>query len=335
MKNASLSLIGVAIVTMVVSSCGSLAPTASVRDDVYFLPSQAPLTASMDGGAPDVSSTPAPTDDYYDPQTSQQMGADRNYYDLTYNDPYYYNYGRFGFNNFGNSMAFQPNLYMGAYGNSMAWGFGTGVYSGWYRPGFSGSCSPFGGINGWDQFAWYNDPFYNNGWGSPYGFGGYNGYGSCGYGFGGGYGYGNYYSPYGNCYSCYTPVVTGDAGYGTMVGHRPSTRGGGSMSNVGLNRPVRNTVGLMPAPRGTNGVRYQGDARTRTQPTAPSIDRDPVRPSRSANERTRPSIDPSRSAPGRSVFDGSRSSPSPSIGGGGGSRGGGGGGGTRSSPGRR
>ncbi|MBK9628587.1 MAG: hypothetical protein IPO56_13065 [Flavobacteriales bacterium] len=303
------------------ASCGSLAPTASVRDDVYYMPSEAPVTVSLyDTPAAD----PAPTtDDYYDANTSQQLGADKSYYDMTYNDPYYYNYGRFGF---GTQMNGWQSGWSGAgWGMGMGWGnSGWGSNAGW---GY-GMGSP-----------WMNPYGYGSSYG--YGYGGYNGWNSpwgmnCGgmynpYGYGSmGYGYGGYQSPYGNCYNCYSPLVTGDTWNGTTVGHRPSmgtvqgARTPGSIQRL----PPRNTVGLAPLPNyRVNGQRSTTQDRYRTQPITPGTDRTRTTPNRSPNERTRTAPSPSRSAPQRTI-DGGRTSPSPNTGGGGG-------GGTRTSPSRR
>ncbi|MBK7083589.1 MAG: hypothetical protein IPH53_02520 [Flavobacteriales bacterium] len=100
---------------------------------------------------------PEPTtkqDDYYNEEEGKRYADPRSYYDMTYNDPYYYNYGRFGF-----------GMGMGSYGSGfgMNYGYGNSGYGGW------------------------NDPYWNNSWQSGYGAWGYNGWNN---GFGGYGGYG-------------------------------------------------------------------------------------------------------------------------------------------------
>ena len=91
----------VALLALTIVSCGSIRTASDVRDDVYYMPSDAPLTASVADvpPAPEPAPEPAPkstppTDDYYNAETATQY-APSNYYDMAYNDPYYYNYGRF------------------------------------------------------------------------------------------------------------------------------------------------------------------------------------------------------------------------------------------------
>jgi hypothetical protein len=69
---------------------------------------------------------------YYDPAESQRANsAYRDYYDMAYNDPYYYNYGRFGFGS--GISSFGPSYGMGlSYGwptsfGSMSVGYGMGM----------------------------------------------------------------------------------------------------------------------------------------------------------------------------------------------------------------
>lgn len=335
------------LAAVVLASCGSMQPATHVADDVYYMPSKAPASASTARPAPapveEPRRAPATTDDYYDPGTSKELGADRNYYDMTYNDPYYYNYGRFGFNTA--PMGWQTGWNGPGWGGGMGWGggvgwgtgmgwgsgwnmsigYGTGMYSGWHRP-----------MWGYDPWAW-NSPW---GWNSPWSW-------NRPWGMGGGWGYGGYYSPWGNCYGCYAPVIIGDGGVAnsTMIRHRsPMGSRSGLASGEGVRRtPVRNPVGLAPVQQRNATAPQRRDQvdRDRQQPvTAPSRDRalTPQRdrnaiPQRDRNVRdTNPSRGVDRSAPNRSPsYDGGggggRTSPSRDTGGGGG--------GTRTSPGRR
>lgn len=315
---------------LLMASCGTTrSTTASVDDDVYFSPSNAPVKASVGRGAPPPEPEPEPapsTDDYYDANTSQSLGSG-NYYDMTYNDPYYYNYGRFGFNSspmgwqtgwngpgwgggmMGGDFGWYSRMGWGAgwQGVGMGWGYGSSIYSGFYRPG------------------WVYDPWMSP---NPWGYGGM----GMGYGYGTGYGYGNYYGPWGNCYSCYAPVVVGDSwSNNTVVAPRRSVGSGGAGTGVGTRRmPVRNSVGLAPVPVDRNpDVRRTPavDRRPSTPANDPGRSRPTTLPDRS-RERSTPAREPSRAAPSRNHDGGGRSTPAPS-------RGGGGGGGTRTSPGRR
>ncbi|MBL7951314.1 MAG: hypothetical protein JNM62_06300 [Flavobacteriales bacterium] len=317
MERFDRTLLGLLPLAFFATSCGTMrSTTASVDDDVYFMPSTAPVLAAADASAPLDEPEPVVTDDYYDPGTAQDLGTDRNYYDIVYNDPQFYNQGRFGFNT---SMGWQNGWNGPGWGGGMGWGsgwnvglgwgwgYGSGVYSGWYSP----------------NWMWGNN------WNSPWG------WNNWGYGWGGGYGYGNYYGPWGNCYSCYTPVVIGDGGWSnTVVAPRsPLGSGGAGMVSGTRRMPVRNPVGLAPSPN---------DRTALTRNRAPEVDRvvkepakQPVRtrpaiPTRTRDE-SRPTRDVGRTAPGRG-FDGGggggRTNPSPGTGGGGG-------GGTRTNPGRR
>lgn len=235
---------------LLLASCAGVQPVAQHADDVYYMPSQAPPPAPISEAtnAP-VAQDKSMDEDYYDATTSQQFGAGGSYYDMAYNDPYYYNYGRFGF---GSNMGWQNgwnasgwgmgmNMGMGGMGMGMGmgWGYGTGVFSGWYgsAPYWGYTRWPgFGYGHGWDPWAWYNDPYYYNGYG--------HGYGS---------GYGNYWGPWGNCASCYTPVVIGGAS-GSVVGHRPSLSrpSGGGSATYRPRAMYRDPVGL------TRGVVREG-----------------------------------------------------------------------------
>lgn len=336
MKNV-LNILLLTIPVGLLTSCASMQQGTGVADDVYYLPSQAPVTASISRTVPveePASKAPA-LDDYYDPGTSNAIGTDRDYYDIAYNDPQYYNYGRFGFN--AAPMGWQTGWNSPGWGGGMSLGFGYG--SGWGNGWNMGIGYGSGIYSGWYRPLWPYDPFYWNSpwaWNSPWSWGGYWGYNNWGYG----YGYGRYYSPWGNCYGCYAPVLIGDGvANSTVIGHRSSVGGRSSVGSTsgGTHRGlVRNPVGLAPAPSRsgiTNApVRQLPTDRDRRQPvTAPDRDRQ-VTPSR---ERSRvvpsPSRNVERSSPSRSPDfggGGGRTSPSPS-------RDTGGGGGGRTSPGRR
>jgi len=306
-------------------SCASMGPGSSVTDDVYYMPSQAPVLASTAKSIPlEETAPPAPVqEDYYDQSTSREVGMDHNrydnYYDMAYNDPYYYNYGRFGFNaapmgwqTGWNGPGWGGGMSMGfgygyGWGNGVTWGFGSGIYSGWYRP------------------SWRYDPFYWNspwGWGSPWA---YNGWG-----YGAGYGYGNYHSPWGNCYGCYAPVIIGDGVANTTV-VRPRQPIGGR-NGSGTTGGVRNPVGLAPMPSRSGvtdaPVRREVSSPSRQQPTTSPTRGREGNPTHTREHRMpEPSRNVERSAPSRGTDfgggGGSRTSPSRDGGGG------------RTSPGRR
>lgn len=302
------------VMASLLSSCANLVNTAQQEDDVYFLPSQAPaVQASVQEPEAPIAEEPAqvPSDDYYDSDAAQQYAGPGSYYDATYNDPYYYNYGRFGFG---------TGLNMNSpYG----WGFGSGPYSGWTGWQFSigGGYFPshWGGAWGMQPYGWYNDPWawYND----PY--------------YGGGYGYGSYWGPWGNYWCGYTPIVIGGSG-NTLVGHRPSVSSSSRAENgayqsralyrdpVSLNAGRNNRLAERDAPmragnveRRSPGARPAAPNRTQRPFTPPTTERRtehraPVQrdesPSRGSGVE-RGGGDPgggTRSAPSRSDGGGSR-----------------------------
>lgn len=317
------------LVASLLASCSMTQPVAQRDDDVYYMPSQARPKA-VAAEQPEPAAVAPATDDYYDSGTSQELGTNQNYYDMAYNDPYYYNYGRFGFNSapmgwqtgwngpgwgmgygsgWGTGIGFGSGYFGSGWNMSVGygWGYGTGVYSGWWRPNYSlgfgyGWGSPWG--NGYSPFAWYNDPYY--------------------YGYGG-YGWGNYWGPFGRC-GYYYPVSVGNV----VVAHRGGLTHVGANGTNDLRQPrmaVRNPVSLQPAvshrsvsdaSRGT----LRQPARSTGQPTyrPGTVNREPV--------RQQPVItrSPGQDRPSRGTFE---SRPSFDRGGGGSmpSRGGGGGGG--------
>ena len=306
------------MLAMLAVSCGSLEPTASVRDDVYFMPSEAPpaATASTDAGTEgtDVGAGQPKSQpegyDYYDPATAETY-SQRNYYDMAYNDPYYYNYGRFGF---GGSMGYMSGWNGPGWGGGMGMGYGYPMGSGW-------SMSV-----GYGYGSGFYDPWYG-GWGNPYWNRPY-GYSPWGWNdpYMGGYGWGNYYGPYGNCYGCYVPVVIGGSS-GVVVGHRPSVTSGNTGSGGGTvaqQRSFRDPVGLTPASRKNT----TSDQRQMREYPVRSNDRPPVyypeqRPQRPIQEsrpsRTNRGTDRNSTIERGGGLDRGGSAPSRS-GGGGGSR---------------
>jgi len=202
-----------AAVALLFAAC-SVQRTAQQSDDVYYMPSDAPVVRAAEPQEPLAPAAETATDDYYDANAAQQNSDPGGYYNMAYNDPYYYNYGRFGF---GSGLGSQNGWMMNGWGQQAQWGFGTGIYSGWYGGG--GLSLGFGwgnyGWGGWNHPWGYNSPW---GWNDPW----YNGWGYGGYGYGGnGFGYGNYYGPYGGCSCCYTPIIVGGS-INTVVAHRPS-----------------------------------------------------------------------------------------------------------------
>lgn len=318
--------------SLLLASCATMQPTADVRDDVYFLPSMAPVVASVAPAYVPQDEVPMeqPTDDYYDANTSKQLGDDRSYYDMTYNDPYYYNYGRFGF---GTGLAGYQTGW-----NGPGWGTGMGMGMGYGSMGCgSGNAwgNGYGSTMGWGS-GWNNN--YSNPWNNPY-----STFGSCdpyfpgynnGYGYNGGYGYGygNYQGPYGSCYSCYTPVIVGGTS-NVVVAHRPSMgSGGGLRTSPGTSRStLRDPIRLAPSAadmqracimeRSNTGLDRSREQRLNDPYRRATVQPNPSTPRRSPDTRS-----PERTtAPGR-TNDGGRTSPS---------RLGGGEGGTRTSPSRR
>ncbi|WKZ64912.1 MAG: hypothetical protein QY325_09060 [Flavobacteriales bacterium] len=241
--NIRTSLPAVLLIALLAGACSSSQPLAQQDDDVYFMPSQAPRIAAAPTPVPSQEpSADKATDDYYDPGTSRDLGASRSYYDMAYNDPYYYNYGRFGFGTgFGMGMGWQSGWNGPGWGMGMGWGsnpYGWSDPWGWNRP--MGWNRPWG----WNDPWRWNSPWgWNDGWG--YGFGGYNGWGWNGYSY-----YGNYWGPFGACGGCYTPVIVGGSS-NTYIGHRPSTTGSSLGTGNGSVRPrasFRDPVGLSPRP---------------------------------------------------------------------------------------
>lgn len=269
------------LLALVATACNQSQPTAYVHDDVYDRPDPRAITASVSNEPLAEEAAPA-QEDYYDPQAAPQYSNPRGYYDMAYNDPYYYGYDRFGFGTM--------------YGNNWGYnGWNSGIYMGYYNGYWNGMG------NGWN-YGW-NDPFY--GYGGFYGMSCTDAWGNYVPCYGGGcnnywnsgpyYGYG-YYGYGGGCYSCYQPIVNGwNEGWGgsTYYGHRPRF-GGGSGNGNGGSAPVpmtrvnpRDQIGLMrPATarpnaqmsNGTTRPMVQPDARPTTRPTTAPVERPVTRP---------------------------------------------------------
>lgn len=224
-------------VPMIMVSCSTMQDATGerrpVRDDVYYMPSEAPPAAAR-SVAPAEGTT---ADDYFDAGQADAYTGPRGYYDLAYNDPYYYNYGRFGF--------------------GMGVGMGMGSM-GWYNP--------MGGV----QYGWgmYHQPYWYDGyygpWGRPWWM--YN-MGPGYYSMYDPYGIGPYYGPWGSCYGCYLPVVIGDVGGNVYTGHRRSLNagpnnvgapGGGAQGRgrdlVSLDQAVRQSAFAPSSASGRRGV---------------------------------------------------------------------------------
>lgn len=269
------------VVAALLASCGSLQETAQVRDDVYDIPDRT-VVASVDPVPQEKSST-RPSDDYYDPATSIDQQR-RNYYDMTYNDPRYYNYGRFGFGMGINSWG--PGYGMGM---SYGWPYTSTMYNsptGWYDPYWQNSY--MSGYGAWGQPYGIYDPYGYN----PFGMGGYYNYGSYN-SYYGPYGYnpfaygwgscGSYMGPGGSYYGCYVPWSSSP----TVVAHRPGMGGSGMGSgNTSNNQPRRmrsNAYQLMPSqPSVTRPQRTDARPQRETRPIRVEHDR----PSRD-NDRPR------------------------------------------------
>ena len=296
---------------LLLSACGTLRETASTADDVYDVPDRAAMAAKADAEQqarqqrqPQAKAPASSDQDYYDPQQSQNTNsAYRDYYDMAYNDPYYYNYGRFGFGSGINS--FGPSYGMGlSYGwptsfGSMSVGYGVGYGNGYgYNPywgnswtsGYGAGYNPFGyGPYGYDPYGYY-------------------GYGNYGYGYGGyGQGYGPYQGPWGGCYGCYEPVGYTNAVYGHRGSIASSTTGDQSTNSAP--RMMRNPASLLPsATPSRNVIRVPDGSARPSRTTTPTRDRNvgPETPARNWN--TTPQT-PSRS--GNDAGGGRINSPRP------------------------
>ncbi|MBL7964451.1 MAG: hypothetical protein JNM31_11490 [Flavobacteriales bacterium] len=304
-------LTGTAVAALL-ASCSTMQPTAGTLDGVYQRPDPR--------GAPTGPVTNESTGDYYDPNEAQAYTTERGYYDVTYNDPHYYNYDRFRFNMGVSSWNGNTGWGMGM-GNT--WGdpfWGSGM--GWGMNSMWGS--PFGGMGScWGNPGWgmgmgmgmgmgWGDPFWGMGmgWGNPW----------CGMGWGSPWGWGGpFQSPWGSCFSCYTPVVVTTP---MVVGHRPTVSSGGGTGGGGGTIPGQPTyTGRSPVNllHSEQMKRRPTEALPQSRPGSPSAK--PQRGSggsRESNPQARPQRNPTPNmAPGGSR-GGGFSPPSPSRSGGGG-----------------
>lgn len=308
---------------LILGSCSATQPLAQFDDDVYYMPSQAKAAPARPVEEPQAQQAPAESetsDDYYDPAASRESGAQRGYYDMAYNDPHFYNYGRFGF-----GMGWQNGWNGPGWGMGMGWGnggwnngwgnAGWGMNDPWNQPWGWNSWNQPWGWNSWNQPWGWNDPWgYQSGWGGPMNGWGYNGWNN--------YGYGSYWGPYGPCRTCYVPIVIG-SGNGTYVGHRSPTNRSSSAGTGNLGpRVTRNPVSLAPRPSRNEPDRGFAEPekpvlRPVAPATAPGQQREP-RPIDRVNER-RPATAPSRERqPMRSIDPPmERAAPAPSRDGGG------------------
>ncbi|MBL7982873.1 MAG: hypothetical protein JNL52_13820 [Flavobacteriales bacterium] len=295
-----------AVIGLLATGCGSLQQTTAVRDDVYFSPGSEPMAAATPIQAEEPAVAEA-TDDYYSAQEAPAVGSS-GFYDIAYNDPYYYNYDRFGF---GQSPFMQGGMYMGGFGvpggyggwNSRYIGFGMSFGMGWpYQNGMTGPLAWYA------PWSWY-DPMTSNPWGWSSGMGW--GYG-LGHGMGWGYGmgYGPYYGPWGACMTCYCPVVVGGGG-NVVYGPRPGTGGAGrtvpNASGMRTRDPISLTRTMPRTSKASEGARptlSEGRQLSGTRPATGVNERSTspqARPAQNDRARTpsttygRPATSPGRS----------------------------------------
>jgi hypothetical protein len=215
-----------------------------------------------------VTPEPAKEEEYYDPGQASRY-ANGTYAARTYNDPYYYNYSRFGFgySNFGGYSGMGMGMGMGMGWNS---GFGNNTWynspTGWYDPYWGNSWQSGYGMYGNPYGGYYNpwnagyDPY---GWGQPY-YGGYSPY------YGGYNPYMGGYNPY--CGGGYVVGGWNGTGSSVVVAHRPGMSGSSSFGSTSSQpRNSWNVPSLLmptPAARGDRNVMTSPDRDIRTSPAA-------------------------------------------------------------------
>lgn len=278
---------GLLLLALIATGCSQSQDAAYVRDDVYDRPDPREITASI-AGVEETKAAPAEEQiDYYNSEEAQQYANPRGYYDMTYNDPYYYGSDRYGFG----------MMYGSQWGNNSMWSSGYGYGNVWNDP-FYGGYGGYGGCSGWNN-GYYSGWGYGGGWNSGYGSSYYNGYGyGCGNSwynpyYSGGYnGYG-YYGYGGGCYSCYQPIVTcGGDGWngGGYFGHRPSFGGGTNTGGTTTGAPVgtrvsnRDQIGLMKP------TMERLHPPTNANSTRPAVRTVPTPRSEPAQQRERPAV---------------------------------------------
>ena len=239
---------------LLLSACSTLRDSASVNDGVYDIPE--PRAIASTGTGDGEGQTQSNVDDYYDSiEATRSNDSYRDYYDMTYNDPYYYNYGRFGF------------------------GSGIGGYGPAYSMGFSyGWPTSFGSMS--VGYGMGYGSTWNSGWGPGYGYDPYGYYSSMGYGYG--YGYGPYQNAWGSCVGCYEPTSYTPVVYS----HRPSMNTGSSTSGPTPSvapRMMRNPASLLTPPPPTQMTRSSTEQNRQiaAPSVAPSLERERTAPSRS------------------------------------------------------
>jgi hypothetical protein len=218
------------LLLILATGCSQSQDTAYVRDDVYDRPDPRTITASVSDEPAAEEAPQKQQEDYYNAGEAQQYSNPRGYYDMAYNDPYYYGYDRYGF-----GMMYGTQWGYNSCNNG--WNYG---YNGGYDPyGYNGFGGGYGCNTCWGSYGWQTG--YSNGWPNNYGYGCGNYWGSpYSYGAYGGYGY---YGYGGGCYNCYYPIITVGDGWrsNTLYGHRP-TFGGGGTGGSGTSAPVGQRV---------------------------------------------------------------------------------------------
>ncbi len=317
MKKYTTYLSSLMVLGVLLASCGSMQPVSQVRDDAYFMPSEEPVAPPLaENSRMEQPEQMAPVEDYFDAGTSKELGSSRGYYDMAYNDPYYYNYGRFGLNSGpgmgGMSMGYMsgwnsPSWSMGlGWGSSYGWGpsYGANMHMGWGNPYGQGWYDPW---DPWNRWSSWNNPYWPGMGYNPYNMG---------------YGGGPYYGPYGYGTDFYAPVVVGGSS-NVYVGHRSSLGAGGGETRpggAGGARPsgmvLRDPVSLDPVRREAASPRSSGtdrqersilqQSRSLPRTTTPgSINRNEQSPRSTPqlDRREQPRTAPSRTSPSRTAPD--------------------------------
>jgi hypothetical protein len=248
------------MLALLLTACSTMQQTGQMRDGVYEKPTGEALAS-----ASPVNEPTKQADDYYDPDQASEFS--RGYYDMAYNDPYYYNYGRFGWGmGLGYGTGWGSPYGSSYWGMSQSWG--SPYYDPWGPPyGYGGWGAPYGypygGYGGWC------DPWHSGYYGNPY----YNGYGYYGYG--------------GPCYGCYQPVMVYT---NTIVTHRPTLGSGGNGGGSGGDpTPTFAPVGPMSLLSTTPSRSLSSMSDFSARPAYPTHGSRPMEPSRQS--QTRPSYD--------------------------------------------
>lgn len=247
------------LAALFLASCGALKETAYAPDDVYYQ-EESGYVREVVASAPaerNSNNTSDDSDEYYNPQEARRAER-RGFYDVAYRDPYFYNYGRFGFNSgawgmgMGNPIGagyrpFYGSPYNGAFGTGSYWGGGSSFYG----------YDPFMNNNMYSSGPWMS-PYNNNGWGNSWAYGGYspnwmypnNFYGNSFNPYMGYYDpFNGYYGNGGYCPNMFNPVVSSSAyNYGprSSINNLSNTSAGGrpksTLSNGGLMNDVASNI---------------------------------------------------------------------------------------------